>query len=370
VAGAQRPRAPGRRTRRRARSWATPGVLLATGLGVAAGYRAERTLLRSRLIERRTGAGPLGMLEGELHEVRGPDGLRVTVETYGPEDAPQLVLAHGWTNTGRVWHEQVAGLADRYRIITYDQPGHGRSSPPRSRDYSIDLLGDTLRAVIEQVAGPQPMVLGGHSLGGMTVLNFVARHGDLVADRLRGAALLSTTSSARAETALLELGIASAVRFERLVRMALPWLRDPRVYELTGRVYWASSDLSYLMTRLWAIGPAAPPEVVDLTEQLVLDSDPDIIAGMTEAILGVDEDDGLACLTVPTRIVVGTCDRLTPASLSRRMAARCPEADLVELSAIGHMTPLEAPQVVNAILEELLVGDPAAGRARGDGAAA
>jgi pimeloyl-ACP methyl ester carboxylesterase len=339
--------------------WSTVGVVAAAAIGAAGGYRTERALLRGRLVGPRTATEPLGSLDGDLHEVRGPDGLRVTVETYGPEDAPQLVLAHGWTNTGRVWHEQVAGLADRYRIVTYDQPGHGRTSPPRSGRYSMDLLGDTLRAVIEQVASPAPIVLGGHSLGGMTVLNFAARHGNVVADRLRGVALLSTTSSARAETALLELGIASAARFERLFRIAVPWLRDPRLHELGGRIYRASSDLSYVMTRFWAIGPSAPSEVVDLTEQLVLDSDPDIFVGMTEAILSVDEDEALACLTVPTRIIVGTCDRLTPVSLSRRMAARCSHAELTELSATGHMTPLEAPAVVNATLAELLTGTAA-----------
>jgi pimeloyl-ACP methyl ester carboxylesterase len=339
--------------------WSAAGVLAAAAIGAAAGYRAERRLLRGRLIGPPSGQAPLGSLDGELHEVRGPDGLRVTVETYGPEDAPQLVLAHGWTNTGRVWHEQVAGLADRYRIVTYDQPGHGRTSPPRSGHYSIDLLGDTLHAVIDQVASEQPMVLAGHSLGGMTVLNHLDRHGEQVAGRLRGVALLSTTSSARAETALLELGISSAARFERLFRIAVPWLRDPRLHELSGRIYRASSDLSYVMTRFWAIGPTAAAEVVDLTEQLVLDSDPDIFVGLTEAILGVDEDEALACLTVPTRIIVGTCDRLTPASLSRRMAARCPNAELAELSGIGHMTPLEAPAVVNATLEALLTGDAA-----------
>jgi pimeloyl-ACP methyl ester carboxylesterase len=340
---------------------AVVGELLATGVAVAAlatgaalGYRAERALVRPRrsLVP---GAGPpLGTLAGERHELRGPDGLRVAVECYGPPDAPQLVLAHGWTNTGRVWHEQVAGLADRFRLVTYDQPGHGRTSPPRSRRYTLDLLGDTLRTVIEQATGPQRLVLAGHSLGGMTVLNLLARHGEVTADRLAGVALLSTTSSARAETALLELGIGGAARFERALRILVPWFRDPRVHELSGRIYSASSDLSYVMTRLWAIGPAAPPEVVDFVEQLVLDSDPDIIAGLTEAVLGVDEDLGLECLTVPTRIVVGARDRLTPATRSRRMAARCAAAELLELPEVGLMAPLEAPGPINALLEELL----------------
>jgi pimeloyl-ACP methyl ester carboxylesterase len=341
---------------------AAAAALTAVVGGAVAGYRAERALLRPRLTSPPASTVPLGALAGDLREVRGPDGLRVAVETYGPSDAPQLVLAHGWTNTGRVWHEQVADLADRFRIITYDQPGHGRSSPPRSRSYSLDLLGDTLLAVIEQTTGPQPLVLVGHSLGGMTVLNLVARHGGAIADRLVGVALLSTTSNTRVETALLELGVAGVARFERVLRIAVPWVRDPRVQEFGGRVYGASSDLSYLLTRWWAIGPTAPPEVVDFTEQLVLDSDPDIFAGLTEAILGVDEDAGLDRLTVPTRIVVGDRDRLTPIPLARRMAERTALAELLVLPGVGHMAPLEAPEQLNAMLADLLVGDPAVGR--------
>jgi pimeloyl-ACP methyl ester carboxylesterase len=357
-----------------ARRRVDPVVASAALVGAVLGYAAERTLVRPRLHPAIDGP-PLGSLAGELVEVRGPDGLRVAVERYGPEGAPQLVLAHGWTNTGRVWHEQVAGLADRYRIVTYDQPGHGRTSPPRSRRYSIDLLGDTLAAVLEAATGPQPLVLAGHSLGGMTVLDLLARRPETVGDRLRGVALLSTTSSARAETALLELGITGAARFERVVRMVLPWLRDPRVYEVSGRVYSSSSDLSYLLTRWWATGRAAAPAVVDLTEQLVLDSDPDVIAGMTEAVLNLDLDEALTCLRVPTRILVGAQDRLTPVSLSRRMAARCAHAELVELPDVGHMAPLEAPATVNAVLEDLLLdrtsdaGEVADGGAGGGAAA-
>jgi pimeloyl-ACP methyl ester carboxylesterase len=336
-------------------------VLTAFVVGAAAGYRAERALVRPRLARPPSSGVPLGSLEGERCELRGPDGVRLAVESYGPSEAPQLLLVHGWTNTGRVWHEQVAALSDRFRVVTYDQPGHGRSSPPRSRRYTLDLLGDALGTVIEEATGPRPLVLVGHSLGGMAVLNLLARRRQVVADRLVGVALLSTSSSARVESAIFELGLSGAARFERLVRIAIPWLRDPRVYEFSGRIYSASSDLSYLVTRWWATGPAASPEVVDFTEQLVLDSDPDIIAGLTEAILGVDEDRGLAALTVPTRIVVGDHDRLTPASLAHRMAGRAPAARLVELPGVGHMVPLEAPAAVNALLEELVVGGAAGG---------
>lgn len=323
-------------------------------LGFAIGYLAERALLRPRLTVPARRGEPLGSLAGERTTLAGPDGTEVTVETYGPVDAPPLVLAHGWVCTGRVWHEQVRALAGRYRVVTYDQPGHGRSSAPRSRRYDLDLLGDTFRTVVDEVVGPGPLTVAGHSLGGMTLLNVAGRHADLLA-RFRGVVLLSTTSRARAEKVTLGVGIGAAAQFEAAIRRIVPVLRTPRVTDLAGRLS-ASTDLSHVLTRAVAVGPDAHPAVVDFTEQLALDSGPDIVLGLAEAVFGVDEDRGLDRLRderVPTTIVVGAVDRLTPRTLSRRMAARS-GAQLLELPGVGHMAPLEAPGTVNEVLRRHL----------------
>jgi pimeloyl-ACP methyl ester carboxylesterase len=330
------------------------GVGVALAAGTTLGFLAERRLVRPRVTApapRRE--PPLGSLAGHLEVVDGPGGLGVVVESYGPSDAPQLVLSHGWVCTGRVWHEQVAALADRYRIITYDQPGHGRTGAPGSRTYDLDLIGDTLCAVIEATARPGPLVVAGHSMGGMAVLNAARRRPDVLAGRLAGAVLLSTTSSAKSEKLTLEVGIQAAARLERGLRRIVPTLRDPRVLGVTGRITEATSDLSYLVARATSVGPDPPPGVVEFTLQLTLDSGPDIVLGLVEAVLGVDEDESLTCLTMPTTIVVGDHDRLTPPGLSRRMAQRC-GADLVVLAGVGHMAPLEAPEAVNDVLERHL----------------
>lgn len=339
---------------------------LVTG-GAALGFLAERALVRGRLVAPLPPEpSPLGTFAGELEAIRAPDGSRIVVESYGPHGAPQLVLAHGWICTGRVWHEQVVRLCDRYRIITYDQPGHGRSDSPTDREYDLDLLGDVLDAVVRTCTEPGRIVVAGHSMGGMAVMNAARRYPETFAARLAGAALLSTTSSAKAERLTLEIGIRGAARLERAIRRFVPALRDPRLTDAADRLTASTSDLSYLAARWTSAGPDADPRVVAFTQQLALDSGADVVLGLVEAVLGVDEDAGLDALApVPTVIAVGTHDRLTPVALSHRMAERS-GARLVELEGRGHMAVLEAGQEVADLLAELLEHDVPVGQADPD----
>ena len=377
------------------RTAVTLGATAAVAGGLALGFLAERRFLHPRLepAPPDPAAAQLGSIAGDLRVIDGPDGLPVTVETYGPkagagagrsraasatgsaraasaasttgsaraasaaspaDDVPQLVLSHGWICTGRVWHEQVRGLADRYRIVTYDQPGHGRTPAPESGEYDLDLLGDTLNAVVEQAAGPGPIVLVGHSLGGMSLLNAVDRHRESLDERVAGVVLLSTTSRARPERFTFEFGLHAVAQLEQGIRRVVPRLRSSRVSGVTGKVYGSTSDLSTLIVRAMAVGPEPDPRVVEFVEQMRATSDPDMVLGLAEAILGADVDAGLARLHAEVSIVVGSHDRLTPRSLSERMA-EVSGAELIELPGIGHMAPLEAGDEVNAILERHLL---------------
>ncbi|MFO7961204.1 MAG: alpha/beta hydrolase [Nitriliruptoraceae bacterium] len=336
------------------------GVGAALTAGAAAGFLLERAVVRGRLVPAvEQPEVPLGSLAGEVSTLHGPQGTTLRVETYGPEDAPQLVLAHGWLCTGRAWHEQVLRLADHYRIVTYDQPGHGHSDGPESGSYDLDLLGDALARVIDRCTRPGPVLVAGHSLGGMTVLNAARRHPHLVRDRLAGAVLLSTTSSARAERLTLEVGIRAAARLDRGIRRLVPALRDPRVLSTADRLWSSTSDLSFLVARWTAVGPGADPAIVAFTQQMAIESGFDVVAGLAETVLGVDEDAGLDALAdLPTTLVVGTHDRLTPAALTRRMARRSAAA-VVELADIGHMSLLEAGEEATGVLLRHLHGEVA-----------
>lgn len=342
-------------------------VATAVAAGFAAGYLVERRLLRPRLtaVGGATARGakggatpwtatadsaPLGAIAGERVDVAEPSGLQIAAELYGPESAPQLVLAHGWVCTGRVWHEQVTALSDRFRLITYDQPGHGRSGSPPGHRYDVDLFGDSLAAVVRATTRPGPVVLCGHSLGGMSILNLLRRHPD-VAERVASVVLLSTASRAAADGTTSGVGIHTVARIERLLDRAAAVGR-PHARSVAHRLYATSSDLSSLATRLVGLSRHADPRYVDFTEQLLLDSDVDMILGVLAPVLTLDEDESLPALSVPTTVVCGTADWVTPLDLSRRMVAGLPHARLFEVPGVGHMTPLEAHALVTELLEE------------------
>src|SRR5205085_1418749 len=126
------------------------------------------------------------------HTVAGADGvaLDVTVEGAG---AVTVVLVHGWTLDSRAWGPVAAALAPSARVVRYDHRGHGRSAAVDPATMTIDQLADDLAVVIAAVAPDGPLVLAGHSMGGMTLMALADRHPGVLA-RVRGVALVATAS--------------------------------------------------------------------------------------------------------------------------------------------------------------------------------
>src|SRR4051794_21653513 len=87
--------------------------------------------------------------EGRAIDVRGKDGTRLHCSVVGPEDAPTVVLVHGWTCRRDFWAPQLNALSDRYRLVAYDLRGHGRSGVPTDHNFSAEALGDDLAAVLD-----------------------------------------------------------------------------------------------------------------------------------------------------------------------------------------------------------------------------
>jgi pimeloyl-ACP methyl ester carboxylesterase len=327
--------------------------------GAAAGYLAERALLRPRF-QTVQPTDEIGRLTGEQNYLRGPEDVRLLVETYEPArplstpPVPEIVLSHGFSLSGRCWHEQVAALRDRFRLVTYDQPGHGRSSAPRSGTYSLDLLADSLATVIQDATDAERgrLLLVGHSMGGMAVLAFARRHRELFASRVGALLLLSTTARSGTEDLVFGMGIQLIVRAQRNVERVAGLFGD-RARRL-ARVYRASSDLSFALTREIGLARDADPRYVELTEQLILDTELETVGKLAPVLLSMDEDETLANVSIPTVIVNGVEDRITPMAHARHMAEVNPDVELIELPGVGHMTPLEAHDVVNALIMRLV----------------
>jgi pimeloyl-ACP methyl ester carboxylesterase len=125
-------------------------------------------------------------------ELSRPDGSTIYVESYGPETAPVIVLTHGWGADRTEWDQMKNRLAERFRVITWDLLGLGQSRQPTNRDFNLEKLARDLDAVTK-LAGPRPIVLLGHSIGGMIVLTFSRLFPQALGSRIAGLALVQTS---------------------------------------------------------------------------------------------------------------------------------------------------------------------------------
>ena len=284
--------------------------------------------------------------EGEAHEVTSADGTRLHVESYGPADAPPVVLVHGWVCALSFWRLQVRDLARDHRVVAYDLRGHGRSGRPDGGDFSPDALADDLEAVLEQVVGDGPALLAGHSLGAMTIVAWSGRHPDSVRRRASAVALLNT-------------GIGDLVSESLLVRTPK---RFSKVDQTLGAAALGAgaplppwpSPVSHRAVRYIALSRDAPPAAVRFSEDLVLKTAPRVRADCGRELSRLDLQDRVEHLTVPTLVLAGERDRLTPPVHARKLAESLPECTgLVELPRTGHMAPLERPDEVTRALRDL-----------------
>ncbi|GAA4451719.1 alpha/beta fold hydrolase [Phytohabitans houttuyneae] len=287
----------------------------------------------------------------EQAEIRLSGGLRLHVRTAGPPDAAvTVVLLHGWVLDGRTWHRQVRPLAKVARVVTYDARGHGRSGGIDRRAATLDHLGDDLAEVLDAVAPDQPVVLAGHSLGGMTIMEYAHRHPAHFADRIAGLLLLSTTAEGHTHTVYgLPPRLAHLVRLAEmtsahmLARMG-DW-RPHRALALALR-----PSLRWLL-----FGQPCDPADVQLTTKAVVRASLGSIGGFRPSVGAQARLETLAALpTVPTAVLVGERDRLTPPACSLSIAKALPGAALTICPDAGHMLMLERPDVVTAALLDLV----------------
>ncbi|MFJ9118163.1 alpha/beta fold hydrolase [Streptomyces sp. NPDC102394] len=269
------------------------------------------------------------------------DGATLHVEVHGPEDAPAVVLAHGWTCSTAFWAAQIRDLAADHRVIAYDQRGHGRS--PASPACTIDGLADDLEAVLKATLAPgEKAVIAGHSMGGMTVMASATRP----AFREHAAAvLLCSTGSSRlvAESTVVPL---RPGRLRTWLTRNILGARAP-----LGPV----TPLARRILKYATMGPGSAPHMVEACARIVHACPRKVRHAWSNVLDLLDLDYGVRELRVPTVVVVGTADRLTPPVHARSLVAALPNCvDSTELPGLGHMTPVEAPDLVTGRIRDLV----------------
>lgn len=323
---------------------ATGGALVAGA--AAAIWRAQLARDRRAVARDPEHARLFAALEGSPHRVRAGDGTELHAEVFGAEDAPTIVLVHGWMCALEFWSPQIQDLARDHRVVAFDLRGHRRSARPADDDYSITALADDLEAVLETlVPADRRVIVAGHSLGGMTTVAWAQRHPSSRA-RLAAAALVNT-------------GMGDLVSESLVVRM--PTVAG-RAQQLIGRAVLAapaplprhSSPVTHRAIRYVALCPDATPAQVAFCEQMILACGPSVRAGFGRTLSKLALHDAVEDLDVPTLVIAGERDRLTPPSLARRLAEALPRpAGLTTLPRVGHMAPVEDADAVIAALRGL-----------------
>lgn len=327
---------------RRRRLAVAAGTAMGTAALLTAGRAASHRLSPERDPEWTELHRPLG---GEQHSVRSHDGTLLHAEVLGPSGAPTIVLAHGYVMSLAAWHYQRRDLADEFRVVAYDQRGHGRSQPAASGDYSIEALGRDLAAVIEALVPPgERCVVAGHSMGGMSVLAMAEHEHDVLRRRLGGAVLLDTTAADVIRGSAFSRGSAVAAGVLGTLTAAAVGIRPPASVELYR------SGPALVAARVIGLSRRAHPAHVAFTLELALACPRSVSAAVLPTLSALDVRHAARRLDVPTLVVVGESDRLTPADASRELAAVLPDARLVVLPGIGHMSLLEAHREVTAHL--------------------
>ncbi len=286
----------------------------------------------------------------ERSEVILSDGVRLHVEISGSADAPvTVVLLHGWCLDRRIWHHQVTDLAGA-RVITYDARGHGRSGSTCLRSATLAQLGDDLAEVLRQHAPEGPVVLAGHSMGGMTAMEYAESYPDEFAERVAGLVFVSTTAEGHTHTRYglppqvaflmragetLGAGVLARAGAWHPHRVVLPALRPGVRWLLFGDDH---SDAELTVT-MKAIGRASLRS----------------IGGFRASIGAQHRLDTLAALgDLPAAVLVGDRDRLTPPACADSIAGALAGADLTVFPGAGHMLMLERPDEVTAALSAVV----------------
>lgn len=330
--------------------------------GVAAGVAAQRAVVRRS--KSATGDPyadePFGRQPyDETCLVATPDGTDIYVEIVKPRAAvpgrPTVVFVHGFCLDMGTFYFQRKALVDRgdVRLVFYDQPGHGLSGRLKSGEYELPALGETLRAVIDRTVPEGPLVLVGHSMGGMTIMAFAELYPEMFGDRVIGTVLMATSGGLIEET---KFGLPTLI--SRLGTPLLPLVNNAT--RLTGgvidRAREASANLAWLLTRRYGFGDARPsPALVSYVEGMNSRTSADTVARYLRTLYTHARYPALVALNATsTLVIVGEKDTITPVTHSEEILRRLPEAEFVKVPDSGHVVMLEHADEVNATLVDFL----------------
>ncbi len=361
------------------------GVLTAVAAAAVTQQRRAATRERNRIdITSAALLSPPPVTDQGL--VRTDDGIDLHYEVIGGEEVGgeetggaagadeaglTVLFVHGYTlNLGSFTFQRralTAAFGSGVRQVFYDQRSHGRSARAPAQSCTLEQLGRDLYSVIDQLVPAGPIVLVGHSMGGMTVMTLADQHPELFAApagssaaRVVSVVLINTSSG---DLKNLTLGLPSALA--RLHAPVLPIVlrRAAKNAALVEQARALGRDLAWVLTkRLSFASKDVDPAVVAYCTAMISATPVDVVAAFYPTLMAHDGRLGLRNLRhCPVLVIGADSDAMTPLEHSRAIARELPDARLIVVADAGHLLMLEHPDLVNEPLVEV-VGAALAGR--------
>lgn len=337
------------RSRRSSGAGARPGRTTTPWVHVSGGAAAVLLsgVLRCLFSASRAAEGPVG--------VRTDDGVGLWSEVLGQADAPvTVVFAHGFASGAQEFRSQCDAVGRRARVVIFDQRGHGRSGWATFRSATMERLGQDLGEVIDQQTGEGPVVLVGHSMGGMAVISLAGQRPELFGSRIIGVALLSTAAGHLTKMEMPEPMARVAVRAGLAQATAWSlWLFAPVIDRVAP--FRRSWGRRWLLKQLFGDDRPSPETLSDVQETWVR-TQQSVVSAFYPAMVAYNRTDSLDVLgRIPTLVLSGDRDRTIPWQRNQHLAETIGDsARFVRVPDAGHMVNLTHPRAVNDALAGLL----------------
>ena len=330
------------------------GVAGLGAVGTATARSAAKAFRNRKAIEDAYRGEDFALLEADRGcVVTTPDGVPLIVREVGPITAPlTVVFAHGFCQRMGAFHFQRAALAQRWgeqvRMVFYDQRGHGQSGSAPFETYTVEQLGKDLETILQVMVPRGPVVVVGHSMGGMTVLSHARQFPENYGRRIVGAAIISSAAEGLSRSPLGEILHNPALEAVRFAARYAP--------KMVHRTRGATRSALRPIIKTASFGDDnVSPSLAAFNEDMIHDTEVSTLVAFLHALEVHDESAALPVLArVPTVIACGDRDLLTPVKHSEEMAAVLPDSLLVIVPGAAHLVQMERPEIINDALVRLV----------------
>lgn len=332
----------------------------AAGAAVAGGAAVGvARIVTQRRLAHRPEAGEhlaLGSLRAPAITVLADDGLPLHAEIDEcdtPAPPVTLVFVHGYCLDLDCWHFQRSAYRGVVRSVFFDQRSHGRSGRSDREHATVDQLARDLLRVLEDLTHDDPVVLVGHSMGGMTILALAQQHPELFGSKVVGVSLVATTAGGldpgRILFPMLPSGLGGGVMSGTVRALS-------RGHRIVDGARSLGRDVALTITDAYAFGDGeVPADYLRFAYQMLAKTPFEVVASFYPGFAALDVWDAASTLSrVPTSIVCGTADKLTSIGHSRKLHAAIHGSDLLECEGAGHLVLIERHEDVNREVDALL----------------